>query len=1634
MTKISSILAAALLLTAGVMNAQTPTGLVGTIPGAFSVQPTGAATYQIPIDLPAGAGGLTPHLSLSYSSASGVGLAGRGWSLYGLSAITRVGQDMAHDGNITPLTFTAQDRLVLGGNRLVALSGAYLASSTVYGQERETFAKIETVLDNGTVWFRVTQKDGSVWEYGSDATSRFTPTGAAAPYQWWLRKVTDTDGNYYLIDYTTANSEIVPTKITYSKNTSTASDGITVTFTYSSLTFPPAVYLGGGAYIKPQAKTLTAITVSVGSSVQKSYTLSYDDAGTILARLTGVTLKLSDGSQLPVTSFAWENTSSDTSTTVTSLPAGGVPYYGDFEGDGTVEVAKASGTTVNFYRMVGSDFELLSSTATIMPGMVHLYTPDLDGDGRADLVEDYLDGTVLKTRIYQNTGSGFISKGDLVLTGYSSATPMQLGDINGDGKADMVWYDSTGKLNYWLFNSFDSLFSTKLISAGKSTYTLRDFNGDGVSDIFVTMRLGFAIYTCTGGSVTTLPMNTTLPMGASKFTPGDFNGDGLCDLLYFDSKSNLFKIALSNGVGFSGSLLVDVVLSPTFAAAYVADFDGDGADDIVFQDGITATKLTFFSPKDGNLIEMNVTPGTIYFDPSNLTDFDGDGVTELLYFTGTKMNVIKMSQTNLQPKITSFQRGDGLYYNVSYGRSTDGTLCSRTFNTTYPLENFSAPHYLVSSVTVPDGVGGTKSSTFAYGSPRVQLTGLGYLGFQTFEQTDHATGTHTTQTYEFQSPHYDPLLKARTVDVNGGPTLTETYTNSYINLSAGRYLCYPSNVVSTDQLKGVSTTISSRYDSNGNLTDETRTSGDFAVETTYSGFAGPVVPCFPSSMVTSYRKGGSTTRSATTSITYNTPSWKVHTHTTDVGTDAALTKTFTYGAFGNVASVAATGRGTTTFTYEGSGRFVTSTTNALGQADLSPVNTLTGTVIDYTDINGFKTIYNAYDALGRPTSITPPDKQAITIAYSWAVGEVPNAVWKVTTSRTGSGTTEEYHDLYGRTIQQNRPAPGGKTVVVRSTYNAQGELENQSLPGFTSPSSKVVFYTYDSYGRVASKTLPGKSYSYTYGNGSSKVTEMEIHSNHSVAVTYNELGLPASVDGTDGKVNYTYNGLGQPIDVTTNGGVNNHYVYNYQTSTRTVTNSNSGTSTVTTNAWGQPTSVTDARGKTTTITYDAMGRVTSKSLPEGNMTYHYDSQVKGALDNVSFGIQTRTFNYDIGNYGRLTSVEDEIDGQTFTHDITYDGSGRVLTLTYPNNFTVSYTYDGNSFTSSIISGGKAIWTRGTETALGQPVDYLLGNGVTTKYTYDNNHHIASITDGNIFSQSYVVNGATGNMECRTDNLRSGLKETFTYDVQNRLTSISPGSGATFRASSLSYLDNGNIARKSDAGSYSYQSLLPNAVTEIDPASGSALPTTPQKVTYSSYSQPVTIAVGTRQDSLVLSYGTDLQRVEEQTYSGGTLAETRYLVGDYEKVVKPGGGEKHYCYVSSPYGVVAVSITDGTTTTLHYLHTDYLGSVVAISNTSGVREQEMSYDAWGRRRNPGDWTYDSLPDPSTYLINRGYTFHEHYDKLGLINMNGRVYDPVVGRFLSVDPLVGNPLNSQDYNGYSYCGNNPLAFTDPSGYQK
>jgi len=111
-------------------------------------------------------------------------------------------------------------------------------------------------------------------------------------------------------------------------------------------------------------------------------------------------------------------------------------------------------------------------------------------------------------------------------------------------------------------------------------------------------------------------------------------------------------------------------------------------------------------------------------------------------------------------------------------------------------------------------------------------------------------------------------------------------------------------------------------------------------------------------------------------------------------------------------------------------------------------------------------------------------------------------------------------------------------------------------------------------------------------------------------------------------------------------------------------------------------------------------------------------------------------------------------------------------------------------------------------------------------------------------------------------------------------------------------------------------------------------------------------------------------------------------------------------------------------------TSSIGSITAITNQSGAVVERRSFDAWGRPRHPDNWTYNNVPQMS--ILDRGYTGHEHLPQFDIINMNGRMYDPLINRFLSPDPYVQN-VGSQGFNRYSYCFNNPLKYTDPTGKQ-
>lgn len=163
------------------------------------------------------------------------------------------------------------------------------------------------------------------------------------------------------------------------------------------------------------------------------------------------------------------------------------------------------------------------------------------------------------------------------------------------------------------------------------------------------------------------------------------------------------------------------------------------------------------------------------------------------------------------------------------------------------------------------------------------------------------------------------------------------------------------------------------------------------------------------------------------------------------------------------------------------------------------------------------------------------------------------------------------------------------------------------------------------------------------------------------------------------------------------------------------------------------------------------------------------------------------------------------------------------------------------------------------------------------------------------------------------------------------------------------------------------------------------------------------------------------------YASGTIEHVHFLYA----------GDAHG---GSAFAVRTVTQASSPSVSFSYNSFDHLGSITAVSDEAGQVLDEASggtnasvigYDAWGARRNPSGTAASS----TSFALppgHRGFTGHEAIPNVGLINMNGRVYDPAVGRFLSPDPNIQFPTNAQSYNRYSYVLNNPLRYADPTGY--
>ena len=222
--------------------------------------------------------------------------------------------------------------------------------------------------------------------------------------------------------------------------------------------------------------------------------------------------------------------------------------------------------------------------------------------------------------------------------------------------------------------------------------------------------------------------------------------------------------------------------------------------------------------------------------------------------------------------------------------------------------------------------------------------------------------------------------------------------------------------------------------------------------------------------------------------------------------------------------------------------------------------------------------------------------------------------------------------------------------------------------------------------------------------------------------------------------------------------------------------------------------------------------------------------------------------------------------------------------------------------------------------------------------------------------------------------------------------------------------------KTNVGNYNYEDAShPHVVSEVENMENK-IPSAPLTTKYNEWGKIETIEDEGKHLRLDSTYGPDGERWSSTLLKNGKPVQTTLYANNYEKVIR-GDSVREYYYLDK--GVMVIRENNAFKSYLTF--TDNLGSILAVMDEKGDKVFEASYDAWGKQ----------TIKLNKIGLQRGYTGHEMLNDFDITNMNGRLYDPVLGRFLSPDNFVQMPDNAQSYNRYSYCLNNPLKYTDPSG---
>jgi RHS repeat-associated protein len=1354
---------------------------VGRTSGSFDVSADGAASYSIPIEVPKNAGGVQPKLSLTYNSHSGNGEYGPGWSLSGLGAITRCNRTVAQDGYAAPVTLDYNDVFCINGKRMRLFTGGWGIDGSTYQTELADFSLIvaHSAAGNGPAYFTVYGKNGLIYEYGNNDFSPYygtgsyaisnagiLATGSSTASQWLLDKVSDRSNNYYLVNYGSgaANSRAIgiPQHIGYS---SPIGGGVGVTFDASSTSYPVKIGYVAGTLVK-NTNLITAIRTD-----SRTYSFSYETSSAIpRARLKAVQeCNYGGGSCLPATQITYQNGLAGVSTAASIVVTDADKIYGayDIDGDGRDDVVYSSAGLIYVAFATPTGYSSgFNTTASASASKV--LSKDLTGTGKVGIFAD-LGGT---WTYYSWNGSGFVAVPSVSDQGASNYST--LADLNGDGLADLVYWQNnyiwvrlntsangmlafssnpTQAVSFTGFNTGGWSFANQFNQPSDRKGVV-DLNGDGREDLllsYATVSSGHVVHGgiayLASGSVASPTLTGAMSLGYTYFH-GHFNSDRCTDIAY----GQVVYVS-----GCDGAIAQQITI-PSGTLMGMADWDGDGRDDIIVNNGGT---LGVYLSQGDNLNGTIVTTSISATAPLFIAlDQDGDGQDDFGFISSLTSSAsfsynVHNSAGVLPDLVSSITDGYGVTVSPTYVPITQNNYTALN-DGSYPDRDYVGPLYVVNQLSASDGVGGTYTRSYWYWGAHTNLQGRGFEGFAEKQTTDSRTGIAELQYYRRDFPYIGQPYQTVKKQSNG-KTITSSllsYDSTVLSyLPSSTYIWVNGNFQpglsapavifphvnnssgSQYQVGGssdggllTSTAGTYSYDNFGNLTASalsatdndsnsptanktwtTTTTSHYSIDAAYTPNVGSNW-CVGLPIDTSVSKTTNNNELVVTrnqAFTVDSPHCRAKQVVTEPNSSYQVTTDYEYDGYGNIHIMTVTGAGmaprASTITWGG----VSSNNAASGTA-------LAGGAFPNTVQNALgQTTTKLFDRSGNQVKETDANNLTTTWTYDFLNRKTSEK------RPDGTSTTWNYYDctkFSGGCLNANN-----KMVVVTTVLNNDSTVQSYQLnyldqfnrnlesktPTFAGSYSQTDVQ-YDPLGRITQQSLPCAgscpSYWMTFNyDALNRAIQVQRPVNSYAGKTWCDPKIVPAVTGCQGStISYL----------------------------------------------GRTTITTDAKGKQSTKITDVNGWLRRSADNNGyyqNFGYDAWGSLTSVIDSNSKPLFSATYVYGIQPF--QTSKADINSATAWI--LTPNALGEVVSYTDANNNTFSTLFDALSrpYQRSNATEGTTQWNWGAAATSYNVarLQSISSPGYSEVYTYDtlgrlSNKHIVSDAP---YNYDYTYNGNTG---------------------------------------------------------------------------------------------------------------------------------------------------------------------------------------------------------------------------------------------------------------------------------------------------